>query len=81
MPWVGLQCLSLVFLDRTHLLFDIILLKLTNNFREDFRLYNGSNLMTYLLMRWLGPDALTVVRPTGVYQLDFFGMVFSFMYC
>ena len=23
-------------------------------------------------MRWLGPDALAVIRPTGVYLLDFF---------
>ena len=25
----------------------------------------------HLSMRWLGPDALAVVRPTGVYLLDF----------
>ena len=23
-------------------------------------------------MRWLGPDALAVFRPTGIYLLDFF---------
>ena len=39
---------------------------------SDFRLYDGSSLNTYLLMRWQGPDALTVVRPTGVYLLNFF---------
>ena len=27
---------------------------------SDFRLYNGSDLKTYLLMRWLGPDAFAV---------------------
>ena len=27
---------------------------------------------TYLLMRWLRPDTLAVVRPTGVYLLNFF---------
>ena len=27
---------------------------------SDFRLYDGSDLETYLLMRWLGPDALAV---------------------
>ena len=27
------------------------------------------------------PDALAVVRPTGVYLLDFFCSVFSFIYC
>ena len=26
----------------------------------------------YLLMRWKGPDALVVVRPTRVYLLDYF---------
>ena len=29
---------------------------------SDFRLYVSSDLKTYLLMRWLGPDALTVCR-------------------
>ena len=27
---------------------------------SDFRLYDGSNLKTYLLMRWQGPDDLAV---------------------
>ena len=27
---------------------------------SDFRLYDGSDLKTYLLMRWWGPDALAV---------------------
>ena len=27
---------------------------------SDFRLYDGSDLKTYLLMRWKGPDALAV---------------------
>ena len=31
-----------------------------------------SDLNTYLLMTWSGPDALAVVRPIGVYLLDFF---------
>ena len=39
---------------------------------SDFRLYDGSNLKIYLLMRWYGPDALVVVGPTRVYLLDFF---------
>ena len=38
----------------------------------DFRLYDDSDLKTYLLMRWYGPDALAVIRPVGVYLLDFF---------
>ena len=28
----------------------------------DFRLYDGSDLKTYLLMRWEGPDALAVCQ-------------------
>ena len=35
-------------------------------------IYDGSDLKTYLLMRWHGPDALAVVRPTRVYLLDLF---------
>ena len=38
---------------------------------SDFRLYDGSDLKTYLLMRLWGPEALAVVRPIGVYLLDF----------
>ena len=33
---------------------------------------HGSDLKTYLLMRWLGPDVLAVGRATGVYLLDFY---------
>ena len=29
---------------------------------SDFRLYDGFDLKTYLLMRWYGPDALAVCR-------------------
>ena len=29
---------------------------------SDFRLYDGSDLKTYLLMRWKGPDALPVCQ-------------------
>ena len=39
---------------------------------SDFRLYDVSDLKTYLLMRLVGHDALSVVRPKGVYLLDFF---------
>ena len=39
---------------------------------SDFRLYDGSDLKTYLLMRWWGPDAVAVVRHTGVYLFEFF---------
>ena len=38
----------------------------------DLRLHDGSALKAYLLIRWYGPDALAVVRPTGVYLLEFF---------
>ena len=36
------------------------------------RLYDGFDLKTYLLMRWQWTDALAVVRPAGLYLLDFF---------
>ena len=47
----------------------------------DFRLYDGSDLKTYLLMSWWGLDALAVVGPAGVYLLDFFcsGVQFYFL--
>ena len=41
-----LQFVIVVFPDHTHLLF----------------FYDGSDLKTYLLMRWWGPDALAVCR-------------------
>ena len=37
-----------------------------------FRLYDGFDLNTYLLMRWQGPDALAVAMPTRVYLFDVF---------
>ena len=39
---------------------------------SDFRLYDGSDLKTYILMRWWGPDAVAVCRAAGVYLLDLF---------
>ena len=30
------------------------------------RLYDSSDVMTYIWVRWMGPDDLAVVRPTGV---------------
>ena len=30
-------------------------------------------------MKWLGPDALAVVRPTGAYLLDFFFSSIQFL--
>ena len=43
---------------------------------SDFRLYDGSDLKTYLLMRWWGPDALAVCRahrglPVGFHLLRY----------
>ena len=40
--------------------------------RWDLRLYDGSDLKTYLLMRGLGPGVVSVVWLTGVKLLDFF---------
>ena len=39
---------------------------------SDFRLYDGSDLKTYLVMRWWGLMLWLFVGPTGVYLLDFF---------
>ena len=33
-----------------------------NHGGSDLRLYEGSDLKTYLLMRWYGPDALAVCQ-------------------
>ena len=35
---------------------------------------------SHLLMRWWGPDALAVVRPTGVYLLDFLLLWYSVLF-
>ena len=45
------------------------------------RTSDSMTVRTYLFMRWLGPDALAVVRPTWVYRLDFFcsGIQFYFL--
>ena len=42
-----------------------------------FRLYDGSNLKTFLFDKMLGPDALAVVRPTGVYPFEFLLLRYS----
>ena len=39
---------------------------------SDSRLYDGSDLKAYLLMRWSGPAVSAVVRPAEVYLFDFF---------
>ena len=49
---------------------------------SDFRLYNDSDLKTYLLMRWWGPDALAVcLAHRGLPDWISFAPVFSFIYC
>ena len=40
--------------------------------RMGLKLYDGSDLKTYLYIRWLGPGAASVIRPTGVQLLGFF---------
>ena len=47
----------------------------------DLRLYDVSDLKTYLYITGLWPYVVSVVRPTGVKLLDFFFLVFSVMYC
>ena len=49
---------------------------------SDFRLYGGSDLKTYLLMRWWGPDDLVVCRAhQGFTCWISFAPVFSLIYC
>ena len=38
---------------------------------SDFKLYDGSDLKTYLLIRLYGPGALAGVRPTGFFLLQY----------
>ena len=64
MPWVGLQCVIVVFPDHTHLLF-----------------YGGFNLKTFLSMRGLGPDVVSVDGPTRLKLYDNSDLVFSCKYC
>ena len=40
--------------------------------RSDLRIFDGSDLMTYLKMRGLGPDIVSAVSPTVVKLLEFF---------
>ena len=42
-----------------------------------FRLYDGSDLKTYLLMRWLGPDALAVLEPNVGLSVGFILLWYS----
>ena len=62
------MAITLMYCNRLH----AFLLNCIHGGGGDFRLYDGSGLNTYLLMRWQGPDALAVVRPTRGYLLDFF---------
>ena len=38
----------------------------------NLRFYDGSDLNTYLSMRGLGPDVMSVIGPIGVYLLGLF---------
>ena len=42
--------------------------------------FDGSDLVTYLSMRWLGLHVVYVVRPTGVQRLDYFLLWYSVVY-
>ena len=48
---------------------------------SDFGVYDGFDLRACPVMRWLGHGDLAVVGPAGVYLLDYFAPVFSFMNC
>ena len=47
---------------------------------SDFRLYDGSYLKTYLLIRWLGPDALAVCRANGGIPVGFLLLRYSVLF-
>ena len=47
------------------------------------KLFNSSNLKSYLQIKWLEPGVMSVVWPIGVYLLDFFctGICFISVLC
>ena len=47
---------------------------------SDFRLYDSSYLKTYLLMRWLGPDALAVCRANRGIPVGFLLLRYSVLF-
>ena len=49
-------------------------------FGSDFRLYNGSDLQTYLLMRWKGPDILAVCQALQGFPVGFLLLRYSVLF-
>ena len=47
---------------------------------SDFRLYDGYNLKTYLLMSWYGPDALVVCQAHRVLPAGFLLLWYSVLF-
>ena len=47
---------------------------------SDFRLYDSSDLKTYLWTRWLGPDALTVCRAHWCLPVGFLLVRYSVLF-
>ena len=47
---------------------------------SDFRLYDGSDLKTYLLVRWWGPDALAVCRAHRCLPVGFLLLRYSVLF-
>ena len=47
---------------------------------SDFRLYDGSDLKTYLLMRWWGADALAVCLAQRVLPVGFLLLRYSVLF-
>ena len=47
---------------------------------SDLRLYDGSDLKTYLLMRWYGPDALAVCRDHRGLPVEFLLLRYSVLF-
>ena len=47
---------------------------------SDFRLYDGSDLKTYLLVRWWGPDALAVCQAHRGLPIGFLLLRYSVLF-
>ena len=47
---------------------------------SDFRLYDGSDLKTYLLVRWWGPDALAVCWAHRGLPVGFLLLLYSVLF-
>ena len=57
-----------------------LLSSLNAHWGSDFRLYDGSDLKTYLLVRWWGPDALAVCWAHRGLPVGFLLLLYSVLF-